>query len=160
MSHSVAAYSTTGVCAVCSAELPKEARLAALPEPKFGLNRSMPAGLGAPGQARSAVAALPLNEEAREKLALLVSELVTNSIRHAGLAAGDPIDLRLSTHNGHLLISVHDRGPGFDPHGGRNGDRTGFGLAILAELTDQWGVETEADGCTVWCAMNAEGIAA
>src|SRR6185503_7639292 len=87
MSHSVAAYSTTGVCAVCSAELPDDARLVALPEPKFGLNRSMRAGLGAPGQARSAIAALPLGEEAREKLALLVSELVTNSIRHAGLSA-------------------------------------------------------------------------
>ena len=34
MSHSVAAYSTTGVCAVCSAELPDDAKLDALPEPR------------------------------------------------------------------------------------------------------------------------------
>jgi signal transduction histidine kinase len=160
MSHSVAAYSTTGVCAVCSAELPEDARLAALPEPKFGLNRSMRAGLGAPGQARSAVGALPLNEEAREKLALLVSELVTNSIRHAGLAAGDPIDLRLSSHNGQLLISVHDSGPGFDPDAHTNGNHDGFGLSILGALSSEWGVDSGPDGCTVWCAMNADGIAA
>ena len=94
MSHSVAAYSTAGVCAVCAAPLPDDAKLDALPEPSVDLNRSMRAGLAAPSQARRAVVSLPLIESTREKLALVVSELVTNAIRHAGLGAGDPIDLR------------------------------------------------------------------
>jgi signal transduction histidine kinase len=123
----------------------------------------MRAGLGAPAQARSAVGALPLAEDAREKLALLVSELVTNSIRHAGLAAGDPIQMELASENGHVRISVHDGGPGFDPagnNGNGNGDRTGFGLSILDALAREWGVDTQSGGCTVWCAIDAEGIAA
>ena len=159
MSHSVAAYSTAGVCAVCSEELPEHAKLDALPEPKFGVNRSMRAGLGAPAQARHTIGALPLREDAREKLALLVSELVTNSIRHAGLAAGDPIQLELTSENGLLWIAVRDGGPGFDPANG-NGNVRGFGLSIIASLAEDWGVESGPDGCTVWCAMSAEGIAA
>ena len=131
MSHSVAAYSTAGVCAVCSAPLPDEAKLDSLPELKVELRRSMRAGLAAPAEARSAVVSLPLIEATRDKLALLVSELVTNSIRHAGLRAGDPIHLDVMSQNGHLRVAVHDAGPGFDPSG-RNGhapSNGGFGLA-------------------------------
>jgi two-component sensor histidine kinase len=160
MSHSVAGYSTAGVCAVCSAELPDHAKLDSLPEPKLDLNRRMRAGLNAPSQARSAVAALPLRQDAREKLLLLVSELVSNAIRHAGLAAGDPIELSLTSDNGHVSISVHDGGPGFDPDADRNGADPGFGLSILSALTNEWGVENGPDGCTVWCTMPAEAIAA
>ena len=79
-----------GACAVCGAPLPSDAKLDALPEPEVALSRSMRAGLAAPADARRAVGSLPLLEAAREKVGLLVSELVTNSIRHAGLGAGDP----------------------------------------------------------------------
>ena len=131
LSHSVAGYSTAGVCAICAAELPADAKLDALPETRFGVNRSMRAGLGAPAEARRAVVSLPLLEPAREKLALLVSELVSNSIRHAGLSAGDPIDMELASENGQVWIAVHDSGPGFDPQGHTNGNGDpGFGLAI------------------------------
>ena len=154
MSHSVAAYSTTGACAVCGASLPSDAKLDALPEPEVALSRSMRAGLAAPADARRAVGTLPLLEAARDKVGLLVSELVTNSIRHAGLGAGDPIDLDVTTTNGQVRIAVHDGGPGFDPDG-RNGARAGiggFGLSIIAALSDEWGVD-RTDGCTVWCAI-------
>lgn len=157
LSHSVAGYSTAGVCAVCEAELPDEAKLNGLPETRFGVNRSMRAGLGAPAEARRAVVSLPLLEPAREKLALLVSELVANSIRHAGLSAGDMIELELASENGQVWISVHDGGPGFDPRGDTDGGDPGFGLAIIAELADEWGVERGPDGCTVWCALGANG---
>ena len=161
MSHSVAAYSTAGVCAVCSAPLPDDAKVDVLPESRFGLNRSMGAGLDAPYQARRAVTALPLSEHARNRLALVVSELVTNALRHAQLAAGDPIDLHVMSDNGQVLVSVRDSGPGFSPeaHTG-NGSNGGFGLAIVAALADEWGVDHGADGCTVWCALSSEGIAA
>ena len=156
MSHSVAVYSTTGACAVCGAPLPSDAKLDALPEPDVALSRSMRAGLAAPSDARRAVGSLPLLEAARDKVRLLVSELVTNSIRHAGLGAGDPIDLDVTTTNGQVRIAVHDGGPGFDP-AGENGGRPligGFGLSIIATLSDDWGVD-RADGCTVWCAVSA-----
>ena len=155
LSHSVAAYSTAGVCAVCSAPLPDDAKLAALPPPSLDLSRRMRAGLAAPSQAREAVVTLPVIETTRAKLALLVSELVTNAIRHAGLGAGDPIDLHVMSRDSHVRIAVHDGGPGFDPgkpngHGAPNG---GFGLALVAALSEEWGVERRNGGCTVWCAV-------
>jgi len=157
MSHSVAAYSTAGVCAVCSAALPDDAKLDGLPEARFGINRRMRAGLNSPVEARRVVGALPLEEDARERLALLVTELVTNSIRHGGLAAGDPIELELAGEDGQVWVAVHDRGAGFDPNNA-NGDSMdfGYGLAIVASLADEWGVETGPDGCTVWCAVGRE----
>jgi anti-sigma regulatory factor (Ser/Thr protein kinase) len=160
LSHSVAAYSTAGICAICAAELPADAKLDSLPEARFGVNRSMRAGLEAPAEARRTVVSLPLLEPAREKLALLVSELVSNSIRHAGLAAGDPIDLELSSENGQVWIAVHDSGPGFDPQGHTDGGDPGFGLAIVASLADRWGVDRGPDGCTVWCSLHTKEIAA
>ena len=123
LSHSVAVYSTAGVCAICAAELPDQAKLGDLSESEFGVNRSLRADLAAPRQARHAVATLPLRELARERLALVVSELVTNSIRHAGLAAGDPIELQMTRDNGQVRIAVHDGGPGFDPTDGRERQR-------------------------------------
>jgi signal transduction histidine kinase len=156
MSHSVAAYSTAGVCAVCSAELPDDAKLDALPEARFGVNRRMRAGLGAPAEARRVIGALPLPSFTREELALLVSELVTNSIRHAGLAAGDPIDLELASQDGNVWLSVQDGGSGFDPHATDDG----FGLSIVGALADDWGVESGPHGCTVWCALANGGLAA
>jgi anti-sigma regulatory factor (Ser/Thr protein kinase) len=159
MSHSVAAYSTAGVCAICGAALPDDAKLDVLPEAKFGVTRAMRAGLGAPAEARRVVVALPLLEQARDRLSLLVSELVTNSIRHAGLAAGDPIELRLMTENGQVWVAVRDGGPGFDRHAATNGDG-GLGLSIVTALAEEWNVEVAADGCTVWCALDAEALAA
>ena len=155
MSHSVAAYSTAGVCAVCSAELPEHAKLQTLNGSPFGVSRNMRAGLGAPGQARRTVTGLPVGESARENLALLVSELVTNSIRHAGLGAGDPIELQVTSDNGRLWVSVHDSGPGFSRQTNGAALNGGLGLAIVTALTEQWGVDHGPDGCTVWCAMEA-----
>ena len=157
MSHSVAAYSTAGVCANCSADLPDHARLHVVSESFPAVSRSIRAGLAAPAQARRAVSSLPLREPVRETLALLASELVTNSLRHAGLSAGDPIELHVSGENGHVRLSVHDDGPGFSPSSqaagaGANG---GFGLAIVASVARSWGVDDDADGCTVWCAVDA-----
>jgi anti-sigma regulatory factor (Ser/Thr protein kinase) len=45
---------------------------------------------------------------------LVMTELVTNSVRHAGLAEGAPIELDAAVADGHLRLSVRDRGRGFD----------------------------------------------
>ena len=156
LSHSVAGYSTAGSCAICAAPLPASAKLDVLPESTFGVNRSLRAGLSAPAEARRTVVALPLHARARELLALLVSELVTNAIRHAGVAAGDPIDLTLASENGHVWVSVRDGGPGFDPETSEDASprASGYGLEIVATLADEWGVERGSTGCTVWCSLD------
>ncbi len=94
---------------------------------------------------------LAADDDRRADLLLLVSELVTNSVRHAGLGADDRIALRASVEAGVLRIEVSDRGPGFRwtytgrPPPGRSGGR---GVWLVAELSDRWGIR---DGpTTVW----------
>jgi anti-sigma regulatory factor (Ser/Thr protein kinase) len=78
-------------------------------------------------------------------VALMVSELASNAVRHAGT----PFTVRVS--DDRERIDVIDTGPGLprveriDPHaaGGR-------GLRIVEELSGSWGVEHHADTKSVW----------
>lgn len=74
--------------------------------------------------------------------ALLVSEIVSNSVRHAGLRAADAIQVRVRGSNSTLHVEVVDPGPGFDPESlpvsRPNG---GWGLRLLDRLATRWGVE-------------------
>jgi len=162
MSHSVAAYSTAGVCANCAAKLPDHAKLYVVPGTAPTLSCRVGASIDAPARARRAASSLPLDEAARRRVALVVSELVTNSVRHAGLAPGDPIELEVSRDNGAVRVSVHDKGPGFSTsvHTTPTKANRGLGLALVETLAREWGVDHRPDGFTVWCAVDAEGVAA
>ena len=153
--HSVAGYSTVGVCASCAAPLPFSARF----DPAVAIDRAqvVRAGLAAPAKARHMVAALPLEEGLREALAIVVSELVTNSVRHGGIAAGDPIELHVTGDERSVSVSVRDGGPGFSLARGRNGTSRagGLGLRMVAALSEDWTVASGPDGCTVQCALEA-----
>ena len=86
-----------------------------------------------------------------EDARLLVSELVTNAIRHAGLGDSDVIKLVVVTGDRVLRIEVCDPGPGFDvgepePDPARP---SGWGLYLVRELSDRWGVE-RAEQTRVW----------
>ena len=92
-----------------------------------------------------------------EDARLLVSELVTNAIRHAGLAAADRITLVVETDDRALRIEVRDPGPGFElteptPDPARP---SGWGLYLVRELSDRWGVE-RADDTTVWFELDRD----
>jgi anti-sigma regulatory factor (Ser/Thr protein kinase) len=112
----------------------------------------------AAAEARRAVAALALPKPTRQTLALLASELVTNSVVHAGLAADDTVELHINNGGARVRVTVHDRGPGFTPtaptadplHLG------GQGLVIAAALSEAWGVDCDRRGCTVWCDVAIE----
>ena len=86
---------------------------------------------------------------------LLISELVTNSVRHAGLDATQPLQLSVATEGDSVRIAVRDPGPGFRPpkaptdpaHVG------GWGLVLVAQLTERWGVEHDGRGNVVWCEL-------
>lgn len=81
---------------------------------------------------------------------LLVSELVTNSVRHGGLGSGDTIDVRVRGTRSSLRVEVTDPGPGFEPAAlpAPNG-RGGWGLWLLQRIATRWGVSHEA-GTRVW----------
>jgi anti-sigma regulatory factor (Ser/Thr protein kinase) len=106
--------------------------------------------------ARQAVDQLPFDhdQEARLNVRLLVTELVTNSVRHAGLSAADSIRLELEMRDGSLWVAVTDSGPGFDrpAFAGPPEGVSGRGLHLVDVLADRWGLGQARDGLgwTVW----------
>jgi anti-sigma regulatory factor (Ser/Thr protein kinase) len=102
--------------------------------------------------AREMVEALDdLSRPARDDLALLVTELVGNSLRHAGLGPEDLIRVRIARPRGSVLVEVADSGPGFSPVRERPGRRqtSGRGLYLVEQVADRWGVELKGETC-VW----------
>jgi anti-sigma regulatory factor (Ser/Thr protein kinase) len=87
-----------------------------------------------------------------EDARLLVSELVTNSIRHAHLSKDQDIWLRADVEEDTLHVEVRDPGGGFElqPRISGTGDRdSGWGLYLVGRIAERWGVS--ADGSTlVW----------
>ena len=121
-----------------------------LPLPPSGLA----AGL-ARQAARDALAAWRL-EELAETAVLLVSELVTNAVRHAS-TGGSAIVLRLETSGGWLRIEVHDADPGGPvPRALAGLDESGFGLVLVDAMADKWGVRQTAGGKAVWVELETQ----
>jgi serine phosphatase RsbU (regulator of sigma subunit)/anti-sigma regulatory factor (Ser/Thr protein kinase) len=78
---------------------------------------------------------------------LMVSELVTNAIRHGA----PPIQLRLIRDHG-LLCEVAD-GSSTAPHLQRSRalDENGRGLVLVCGLAQSWGTRQTTTGKTIWC---------
>jgi anti-sigma regulatory factor (Ser/Thr protein kinase) len=92
---------------------------------------------------------------------LLVSELVTNAVRHANLASGDIIVLVIDVGDTMLRVEVHDPGGGFVPSAPSPDPArpSGWGLYLVSELADRWGVDS--DGSTlVWFELDRQAAAA
>jgi anti-sigma regulatory factor (Ser/Thr protein kinase) len=102
-------------------------------------------GASAAGQARAALAALEgrVDADILDDIRLLVSELVTNSVRHSG-ADRELVLLTVMTGGDAVRVEVSDGGRGF-----RASERStdldepgGWGLHLVDQLADRWGVET------------------
>jgi anti-sigma regulatory factor (Ser/Thr protein kinase) len=112
-----------------------------------------------PAEARRALGEVSdhLSPRRLEDAQLLVSELVTNAIRHAGLDDGDLIKLIVVAGDRALRIEVCDPGHGFDviepdPDPARP---SGWGLYLVRELSDRWGVERSVQ-TRVWFELDRE----
>jgi len=83
---------------------------------------------------------------------LVVSELVTNAIRHAER----PIRLRLLRGENSLICEVSD-GSNTAPHLRRanTNDEGGRGLLLVAQTTRQWGTRHTTRGKTIWTDLDA-----
>jgi anti-sigma regulatory factor (Ser/Thr protein kinase) len=81
-----------------------------------------------------------LDRETLDDVRLLVTELVTNSVRHAGRGAVVGLDVFVTQDN--VRIEVSDAGRGFAPRP-RTADQSaegGWGLHLVERLADRWGV--------------------
>jgi two-component sensor histidine kinase len=89
---------------------------------------------------------------------LLVSELVTNSVRHGGLGEDDDVVVRVAVSAGLLRLEVenpHTVGVVVrrEPNGTANG---GYGLELVRLLSTRWGVSREST-TSVWFEMSRAG---
>ena len=75
---------------------------------------------------------------------LLISEVVTNSVRHSG--SDDPIRLRVWARSNGVKVEIADGGVGFEARSGgaREADEGGRGLMIVDAIADRWGVSHDA----------------
>jgi anti-sigma regulatory factor (Ser/Thr protein kinase) len=125
--------------------------------PLIRLERKLPASPEAAREARVALGELAAHVPAPEfdDLRLLVTELVTNSLRHGGLGAGDGIRLLVQVEPETLRVEVHDPGPGFDvPVAPETADLgAGWGLYLLGRIADRWGIQVGPSTC-VWFEMD------
>jgi anti-sigma regulatory factor (Ser/Thr protein kinase) len=111
--------------------------------------------VAAPSVARHVVRGLAavLDESVVETTELLVSELVTNSLRHG--RSPQPIELHLQVNpDGSLRAEVVDLGEGFagPPEGVRFPGQvatSGWGLYLVERIAHRWGV-IEDGPTTVW----------
>lgn len=127
------------------------------------LHVAFEAGPRAAASARSALRELDgeLAGHLLDDVRLLVSELVTNSVRHSGLRPDDRVELQVQVDPSTVRVEVADRGAGFDVKR-RDDDRTrpgGWGLYLLDELADRWGVARD-DRNRVWFEMDQCAVAA
>jgi anti-sigma regulatory factor (Ser/Thr protein kinase) len=103
-----------------------------------------------PAEARRTLEALrtALDDPVVDDAALLVSEVVSNSVKHAGLDRSDAIEVRIRGTKAMLHVDVIDPGPGFEPVVRRTDDG-GWGLWLVDQLATRWGVEC-GDTTRVW----------
>jgi anti-sigma regulatory factor (Ser/Thr protein kinase) len=91
---------------------------------------------------------------------LLVSELATNSVRHAGCAESDEIALEADVNPDRVRVRLSDTGQGFEVHTPEppsTGAAGGYGLVLLERLSDRWGVQRE-NGFSVWFEVQRERL--
>jgi anti-sigma regulatory factor (Ser/Thr protein kinase) len=119
------------------------------------ISRRLHARPEAAGEARELVGELDLPARQRADAKLLLSEVVTNSVRHAGLREGEAIEVVVDSGDV-LRVEVRDGGGGFElvapePDPVRP---SGWGLYLVEQLADRWGVE-KGPPTTVWFELGA-----
>lgn len=134
---------------------------------------TLPGGPLAPGSARAllraafaewAELALPgtefLTDRQADDAVVVVSELVTNAVIHAGTDV--ELDCRTEAQTGALVVEVLDHHPSRAP---RDGDpepsygtpEYGRGLRLVAALAETWGITYRTGAKTVWAQLPAGG---
>lgn len=113
-------------------------------------------GPDAAAEARRAIANLraDLDPPLMETLRLLVTELVTNSVRHTQC---DWLTLRVAIGKAAVLTEVADEGPRFDADAALKAEQpdsrgvdAGWGLFLVQRLARDWGVKDEGRSKRVW----------
>jgi anti-sigma regulatory factor (Ser/Thr protein kinase) len=123
-------------------------------EEESTLELELERNVSAPAIARAAISEclleLGIDGSLGQTVVLLVSEVVSNAVRHSGAPAGEPIAMAAAVTSDSVRIAVTDGGEGFVPRP-RDPERLGggYGLYLVDKAASRWGVES-AGGTTVW----------
>lgn len=90
-----------------------------------------------------------------ERVELLVSELITNAVKHAGTGRA-PVGLVLRFVGGTLRLEVHDRDSENRPVQRKQVTEAvgGYGLWLVEAYSDRWGMELAEYGKAVWAELD------
>ena len=88
---------------------------------------------------------------------LVVSELLSNAIRHARPLPGASVQVAWAVDDGAVEVAVSDGGAPTRPYPAHASVSAlgGRGLDIVEYLSRTWGVRTDPDGLTVWAVLSA-----
>jgi two-component sensor histidine kinase len=113
------------------------------------------ADTNAAAEARRMIRSVPgLPLRVYEDAGLLVSELVTNSVKHASSEPRDQIGLRVRREGRTLRVEVSDRSSERPTRREATAGNGGFGLNIVHALADRWGVDEIDDRQVTWFEMD------
>ncbi len=124
-----------------------------------GLVFSVHGGPEASSNARRAIlagdGAVP--PSAREDILLLVSELVTNGVRHNGVGPDRSLHVALQRSPQRVRVEVSQPGNGFrhKPEPSHSKAGGGWGLILVDRIADRWGITSRADSTCVWFELRA-----
>lgn len=122
--------------------------------PGGSLRLELERDVAAPGRARAAVSeeleAAGVDGALGQTIVLLVSEAVSNAVRHSSGPPDAPIALHADVDDARVRVAVTDAGDGFTPRP-RDPERVGegYGLFLIEKAASRWGVESDG-ATTVW----------
>lgn len=92
----------------------------------------------------------------REDVLLLMTELVTNAVRHAGVGPERSLSVEIRWRPGRVYVEVIDPGTTPFDRPAEPSSQGGFGLLLVEEIADRWGVDRTASGTSVWFELRGE----
>lgn len=131
-------------------------------EPPRLLRTVVPAQPSRSSTVRRSVAAhltsLPLTPEQRDNAVLATGELFANAVRHGSSDSGDTITVTVERTGPDVRVTVADRSPALPRlcAAADSAEESGRGLALVAALSDDWGIARPARGTTgrsVWVTL-------
>jgi anti-sigma regulatory factor (Ser/Thr protein kinase) len=118
-------------------------------------------GFAAGAEARRALVAADgkLPAAIRADVLLLLTELVTNAVRHGGVPADQSVRVEVRQWPRRVRVEVVDPGTRFTQvrPGSRGDESGGWGLFLVDRIADTWGVAPAPAGTCVWFEIEFEG---
>jgi anti-sigma regulatory factor (Ser/Thr protein kinase) len=94
----------------------------------------------------------------RDGVLLLVTELVTNAVRHAKIGPEQSLRVELRFSPSRVRVEVLDPGTGFTPTRApsRGDEAGGRDLFLVDQIANRWGVRRTASGTCVWFEIRSD----